>query len=91
MTRRIVSFEVSTDLIREALAMPKETDIRNIVRHAYRPDVFVFYVEHPDFAEVENAVAPPEISPIIHADYEKRPSTWLTFDFGLDVAKENDN
>jgi len=82
MKRKMVQFQVSAELIKEALAMPAAAQIYNITRHEYSPDVFVFLVEHPDFEEIAEASAPPEVTPIIEADYEKRPSTWITFNWG---------
>ncbi len=85
MSRKMIQFQVSADLIKEALAMPGDTQIYNIIRHDYNPDVFVFFVEHPDFGEILEASAPPELSPIITADYDKKPSTWLTFEWGKPI------
>jgi len=82
MSLRMVKFQVSSDFIREAMAMPNGTRIYNIVRHDYRPDIFVFYVEHPDFYEVYEGGAIPWIDPTIEADYTKKPATWLTFSWG---------
>ena len=79
MTRKMVQFQVAVELIRDALAMPDDARIYNIVRHDYNPNTFIFYVEHPDFDEVNEGAMPPEITPIIEADYKKKPSTWLTF------------
>lgn len=89
MSRKVAQFQVSAQLIKEALAMPKKTKIHNIVRHDYNSNVFVFFVEHPDFDEIEDGEVPPELTPIIEADYEKRPSTWLTFNWDNSPVKLN--
>ena len=81
MNRRMVRFQVSAQLISQALAMPDGSTIHNIVRHDFNSDVFIFYVEHPDLPELPEGGMPLEITPIIKADYDKRPSTWLTFDW----------
>lgn len=82
MGRRLAQFDIAEELIKQALAMPDDAEIYNIVRHGYRPGTFVFVVEHPDFDELIEGEMPPSITPTIEADYEKRPATWLTFSWG---------
>ena len=77
---RMVKFRVASEFIRDALALPEDTQIRNIVRHDYQPKTFVFYVEHPDLDEAGDVI--PEVIPVFTVDYDKKPSTWLTFDWG---------
>jgi hypothetical protein len=86
MTRRIVQFKVSEELILQALAMPEHTSIQKIARH--NCNTFTFFVEHPELPELLEGNEPIEISPIIHADHEKRPATWLTFDWNLPKAEQ---
>jgi len=90
MGRRMVRFNVTAELIRRALAMPEWTEIYDIkpwLRFTEDPksvDVFTFYVEHPDLPEVKEGEQPPEIDPVIQADYDKEPGVWLTFNWGLE-------
>ena len=90
MGRRIVQFTVSGDLIRKALAMPDDTLIYGIVRHDWSPDAFVFFVEHPDLPEMGEGESPLKITPKITADYEKKPSMWLTWDWDLPGKEQDD-
>lgn len=82
MKRKMAQFKVSAELIKQSLAMPDDAQIYNITRYEHSPNVFTFFVEHPDFKEIEESSSVPEISPIIEVNYEKRPSTWLTFNWG---------
>ena len=73
-------------------AVPDGALIYNIVRHTHLPDTFVFYVEHPDLPELQEGETPLEIEPRLTADYERKPSTWLTWDWNLpENAQENDD
>lgn len=83
MNRRMVRFKVTSELIKQALGMPDNANIYSIFRDGLRPDVFEFFVEHPDFDVVDEDSYPPEIAPVITVDFDKRPSTWSTFDWGL--------
>lgn len=84
MVRRMARFCVPMELIRDALAIPDGTTICDIVRHDDYPDVFIFYVEHPDLPELAEGAMLPEVAPVISADYDRKPSTWLSWDWGLD-------
>lgn len=88
MSRNMVRMKVSGEFIRQALSIPDGATIYNIGLHEICPDVFWFLVEHPDLPEVLEGQLPIEVSPLITADYEKRPDTWLTFDWGLEVEGE---
>jgi|WetSurMetagenome_2_1015567.scaffolds.fasta_scaffold52663_2 hypothetical protein len=81
--RRIANIEVSEELIEQAFALPEGSRIENISRSSLRTGVFVFTIEHPDLPEVEEGNAIPQITPLLTADYEKRPATWITFDWNL--------
>lgn len=82
MGRRIVRFKVTGELIKQSLGMPDDANIYSILRDGLNPDVFEFFVEHPDFDVVGEGCYPPEITPVITIDFDKRPSTWSTFDWG---------
>lgn len=78
--RRTACFSITEDLLRTSLAMPEGTTIRNIyLKPGADPSIFTFIVEHPDLPEIDDTVTIPELSPVIEADYTKKPSTWLTF------------
>ena len=75
---------VSKELLREALAMPEDTVIHSITPHKFRRGVFVFCIEHPDLPSLSEGEVTPEIAPVITADYDKKPSMWLTWSWGLE-------
>jgi hypothetical protein len=77
-------FRVSAQIIMDSLAMPEGSKLRAIVQDEFHPNVFVFYVEHPDLPEEVEGMPPVEIMPIVKADYERRPSMWLTFEWNVD-------
>ncbi len=83
MNRKMVRFNVTSQLILQALAIPESAKIYDIVRDWKHPDQFIFMVESDELPEVQECAEPVEISPIIHCDPEKRPSTWMTFDWNL--------
>ena len=85
MSRRIVQFKVTEELILQALAMPEGTTIQKIER--YNCNTFTLFVEHPDLPELLEGAEPIQILPLIHADGSKRPDTWLTFDWNLPKAE----
>ncbi len=76
-------FEISLEVLAQALALPENAvidDVR-IMRHV-DSDVVQILISHPDIPESPGALVQ-RISPIIKADYSKRPATWLTFDLNL--------
>lgn len=77
-----VKFKVSMALLRNALAMPDYAVIYNIIRES-ADNVFTFYVEHSDLPAVPLSEPTPEVTPVFTADYDKRPSTWIEFDWGV--------
>lgn len=83
MKRRMVHFHITEELLKQALAMPEDSNIIHITSVMYKPGVYAFYVEYKDFPELSEGSDPPLISPVFYADYEKRPSTWLTIDWNL--------
>lgn len=82
---KLARIQVSSELIREALAMPADAQIQDIMRDLDNPDIFNFFVEHPDFDEVRENEIPPLITAIVEADFTKKPSTWLTLTFGSSI------
>jgi len=80
---KLIQFRVTEHLIRQALAIPDEAEIVNIVRHEFIPGVFTFYVTHPSFPECLEGALPAEASPVIIANNENRPGTWMTIDFRI--------
>ena len=70
-------FRVSGQLIADALAMPKGTEIRYIAKENPFADVFTFYVSHEDLPETSEAGEPQEISPRI--EQVATPRDWLKF------------
>ena len=83
MMRHMARIHVNAELLMRAMAMPEGTQIYNIVRHEFRPDEFIFYVEHPDLPELLEGEEPSDITPVIRADHSKRPDTWLTWDWNV--------
>lgn len=81
MSHKIIRIHVSEDLIKQALAFPDDLEIVNICKITDQPGVFAFDVEHESFPKQEGGI--PLVSPVYHADHEKRPSTWLTIDWNL--------
>ena len=79
---RVVRFDVNASIIREALGLPSETKIIDIRLNGVLGETFSFVVSHPDLNVVEEGEEIPEMRPVWVADYEKRPATWLTFNWG---------
>jgi len=90
VANKIVKFDVSSDLIRDALAIPEEATIYDIHQSEQRVGSYTFYVVHPDLPEIGAGDVVPEVSPIIRADYDKKPSVWLTWDWRLDVEDKEE-
>lgn len=82
-------FLMRFELLRDALAMPAETNIISIQDSG--PGEFYFFVEHPDLPKVNRGEVPPEIQPLIEADYEKRPDIWLKFNWDKNLAYSQTN
>lgn len=76
-------FRVSADLIAGALAFPEGTKLVDIQRDPLYGDAFTFLVEHEDLPEVAAGEKTTELSPTHTIDYDKRPSTWIEFDWGI--------
>jgi hypothetical protein len=85
--KHIARFDVRAELLTQALALPDGSLIENISRSTSRADVFTLVVTHPDLPEVEEGSQIPEAYPLLHADYEKRPAMWITFDWKLPSLK----
>lgn len=79
MARHMASFEVSAQVLIEALGMPKDTDIYAIARHDFVPDVFVFVVEHPDLPELPEGARAVRITPTVTDD----PVTGRVWDWNV--------
>jgi len=78
--KHLARFDVSMELIRDALALPDDTTIIDIQRHAINPFVYIFVIEHPDAPECfENQIIL-EIEPHFRVDNTKRPSSWIDCD-----------
>jgi hypothetical protein len=82
ISRNLGRVNISSELIRESLAMPEHATIKRIYTHPTMLDVFVFVIDCDDFQETESGEIIPEYTPIVTADYDKKPSKWLTLDFG---------
>jgi hypothetical protein len=82
---KLIQFKVTEQLIRQALAIPDEAEILNIVRHKNVPGLFTFYVTHPSFPECLEGNLPLETNPVLTANFENRPETWLTIDFRIPI------
>jgi hypothetical protein len=83
---KLIQFKVTEQLIRQSLAIPDGAEIINIVRHEFVPGLFTFYVTHPSFPECVEGALPVEADPVITANYENRPETWLTIDFRIPIS-----
>lgn len=83
---KLIQFKVTEHLIRQALAIPDEAEIVNIVRHEFVPGLFTFYVTHPSFPECFEGALPIEVSPIVTVNNENRPETWMTIDFRIPIS-----
>ncbi len=79
-----VCFDVSLELLAQALALPDGAEIIDVL--IVRPNIVQIAVRHPDLPESVGAYAP-KVRPIIRADYSKRPSTWLIFDWNLESLR----
>lgn len=75
--------QVSEELIREALAMPDGAEIVDIRRSNERFGQYEMLVDHPDLPAVAELGIIPLVTPTLTADFEKRPATWLTWDWDL--------
>lgn len=76
---RVRRIDVSMQLIKDALAMPEDAIIEGIERHPWIPNIFTFYVTHPDFDPIQYGREIPLITPQLTVDYDKRPATWIEF------------
>ena len=83
---KLIQFKVTEQLIRQALAIPDEAEIVNIMRHEIVPGIFTFYVTHPSFPECLEGALPVETNPVVTANFENRPETWLTIDFNIPIS-----
>lgn len=86
---KLIQFRVTEQLIRQALVIPDDAEIVNIVRHDYVPGLFTFYVTHPSFPECLEGSLPVEANPVITVNYENRPETWMTIDFNIPKSDAN--
>jgi len=82
---KLIQFRVSELCIRQALAIPDEAEIVNIVRNEFTAS-FTFHVTHPSFPECPEGALPVETSPVITANGENRPGAWLTIDFRVPTS-----
>ena len=76
-------FFVSAELIEQSLAMPDGAKILDISRARSTivgGNEFLFVVESDELPERDGDDIP-QITPQLTADYEKRPATWLTFEW----------
>jgi hypothetical protein len=83
MTKRGAIINLSYELLVDALAMPEGTVVYNVSMHPKRNGCIRLVVLHEDLPVVNYGEELPEISPTIEADYKKKPSTWLTFNWGV--------
>lgn len=65
MTRHMVSFRMTGELIAQALRMPAGTKIYDITRRDGTVDQFTFLVEHPDLPEVPEGGEPVKVTPTV--------------------------
>lgn len=70
---------VDESFIKEALGMPSDAIIHNIVRHHHLNGTFLFYVEHDDLREVPLSEELPEITATITGSASAFP--WGEFSF----------
>ncbi len=75
-------FDVTAELIVQALALPEGTKLHAIVASYEFPGVFTLYVEHPDLPEL-TGMGVSEIVPTFSADYTKCPTTWITCNWNV--------
>ena len=81
MRRGII--EVDYETIVNCLAMPEGT---KIIRTTDKTnDSLLLLLESADLPEIEKreGIPYPAYQPIVTADYDKRPSVWLTWDWGI--------
>jgi len=83
MNKNRATFLLSGELLSECLALPEGTTIIGIQLDNMYSYQFRILVEHEDLPAVKELERATEISPMYTADIEKKPSTWLTFDWGL--------
>jgi len=70
VANKIVKFDVSSDLIRDALAIPEEATIYDIHQSEQRVGMYTFYVIHPDLPEIGVEEA--------RSDVERGEERWQT-------------
>ena len=85
VSKHMAKMAIMGELICDSLALPDGSYIERIEPHPSMLGVFVFYVEHGDLPEVKPGDELPEVVPIFTADYDKRPSVWLTVDWNIDT------
>ena len=79
-SEKIVKFEVSAELIAQALALPEGATIENIRLSDKSPDnLFTFFVTHDSFEPVTHEQEVPEKVPIITINEANLPRLFLEF------------
>lgn len=74
MNRNIARIRMSSELLKDALAIPVDTKIVGISLHHMDHRDIIITIEHPDLIKVRDEVEPiPEIVPMITRDYAKAP------------------
>lgn len=78
--------KISVELLADAFAMPEGTGIHRAELVDYGRSLELL-VSHDEFSGLLAGETPPLIMPVITANYDKKPSTWLTFEWGEDELR----
>ena len=78
---------ISTDLLLQALAFPEDTEIMACIGDRAYLGIIDIIVESADLPTVEPGNPIPLLTPTLTADYDKRPATWIKFNWNLPSDK----
>jgi hypothetical protein len=83
-TYRGARIRISEELIMSALAIPEDAMIYDICRVPGPPGIFEFTILHQDLPEAVKAEGGefPLYKPEITTNHDRKPSTWLSFEWG---------
>lgn len=82
MSRRVVSFELSPELLRQALSIPQDVEIIG-AEWNFAADTMQLYVRGPAFPEVEKGSCTPRVVPTVTRHIGITGQATVTWDWKL--------
>ena len=79
----MVRVDISMELIRDALAIPEDVKIVQILRDEFVPYKFTFYFEGEGLPDVPEGGMPEKVNPSITWMGDWRPREFLRFDWNV--------